>query len=326
VEFLKRPKITIRLESSVIDFTALMKSSEEDEQKTVNKETQKRRLFSDNPLPFDVLKKVDADILMKARNIHAKDARLEFGQLTLKLQDGDFSIDRLEATYRQTKISGNLHINSSSPPQVATKFIVQGLNLGELLKETGVSDQVRANLDIAAHLKSRGDSVYSLMANLDGSIGAVMGEGYLTRYLDLLSVGLTSKVIHFWGEHKKGGEIRCAVVQFDVNSGTATSKAFVFDTEAGVLTGEGDINLGTEKVNFLLVPKPRDLGLSFWTKLRVSGSVMDPKVRPDTLSLLSKGARALSALVVGPLGLLAPFVNLGAYKAHPCNVHDVGKP
>ncbi|MEX1347113.1 MAG: AsmA family protein [Desulfobacterales bacterium] len=326
VEFLKRPKITIRLESSVIDFTALMKSSEEDEQETVNKEMQKRRLFSDNPLPFDVLKKVDADILMKARNIHAKDARLEFGQLTLKLQDGDFSIDRLEATYRQTKISGNLHINSSSPPQVATKFIVQGLNLGELLKETGVSDQVRANLDIAAHLKSRGDSVYSLMANLDGSIGAVMGEGYLTRYLDLLSVGLTSKVIHFWGEHKKGGEIRCAVVQFDVNSGTATSKAFVFDTEAGVLTGEGDINLGTEKVNFLLVPKPRDLGLSFWTKLRVSGSVMDPKVRPDTLSLLSKGARALSALVVGPLGLLAPFVNLGAYKAHPCNVHDVGKP
>jgi hypothetical protein len=100
VEFLKRPKITIRLESSVIDFTALMKSSEEDEQETVNKEMQKRRLFSDNPLPFDVLKKVDADILMKARNIHAKDARLEFGQLTLKLQDGDFSIDRLEATYR----------------------------------------------------------------------------------------------------------------------------------------------------------------------------------------------------------------------------------
>ena len=92
-----------------------------------------------------------------------------------------------------------------------------------------------------------------------------------------------------------------------------------------MLTGEGDINLGTEQVNFLLVPKPKHLGLSFSTKLRVSGLVMDPRVRPDTLSLLSKGARALSALVVGPLGLLAPFVNLGAYKAHPCNVHDVGK-
>jgi AsmA protein len=317
IEFRKRPKITVRLESSVIDFTAIMRMAEKEKRELGKEKKRERRLFPEDPLPFDALKKVDADILMKARNIHAKDARLEFGHLTLKLQDGDFSIDRLEATYKQTKISGNLYINSSSPPQVATNFIVQGFDLGELLKETGVSDQVRATLDIAAHLKSRGDSVHSLMANLDGSIGAVMGEGYLTRYLDMLSVGLTSKVFHFWGVPKKGGDIRCAVVQFDVNSGTATSKAFVFDTEAGVLIGEGDINLGTEQLNFLLVPKPRGIGLSFSTKLRVSGSVMDPKVRPDTLSLLSKGAKALSALVIGPLGLLAPFVHLGAYKAHP---------
>jgi len=48
-------------------------------------------------------------------------------------------------------------------------------------------------------------------------------------------------------------------------------------------------------------------------------------IKMDKLSLLSKGARALSALVVGPLGLLAPFVSLGAYKAHPCSVHSIGK-
>ena len=101
----------------------------------------------------------------------------------------------------------------------------------------------------------------------------------------------------------------------------------MFDTEAGVLTGEGDINLATEQVNFLLVPEPRHPSFTnFWTKLRVSGPIMDPKVRPDMLSLLTKGAKALSALVIGPLGLLAPFVNLGAYKAHPCNVYSIGKP
>lgn len=139
-------------------------------------------------------------------------------------------------------------------------------------------------------------------------------------------MGLSSKVINFWGKHKKGGEIRCAVVQFDISNGIATSRAFVFETEAGVLTGEGDINLATEKVNFLLVPEPRYPSLMhLWTKLRVSGTMIDPTVRPDTLSILSKGARALSALAIGPLGLLAPFVNLGAFKAHPCSVHRIGK-
>jgi uncharacterized protein involved in outer membrane biogenesis len=325
VEFLKRPKITVRLESSVIDFTALMKSLEKDEQKPANKEKQKRRLFSDDPLPLDVLKKVDADIVLKAKNIHAKEARLDFGHLALRLEDSDFSIDKLEATYKETKISGNLQINAGIPSQVSTHFLVQNFNLGDFLKETGKSDQVRAIVDFAAHWKSKGDSVKSLMVNLNGAFGVVMGPGYLTKYLDMLSVDLSQKVIHFWGSHKKAEQIKCAVVQFDIKNGVAASRAFVFDTQAGILTGEGEINLGTEQINFLLVPKSAHPSLSFSTKLRVSGTVMEPKVRPDKLSVLTKGAKGLSALAVGPIGLLAPFVHLGANKSHPCDVRSIGQ-
>jgi uncharacterized protein involved in outer membrane biogenesis len=326
VEFLKRPKITMRLESSVIDFTALMKSLEKDEQKPVKKDSQKRRLFSDVPLPFDALKKVDADIVLKAKNIHARDARLEFGHLALKLEDSDLSIDKLQAIYKQAKISGNLNINPGTPPRVATHFLVQGFNLGDFLKETGKSDQVRAVVDIAAHGKSSGDSVSSLMANLDGAFGAVMGPGYLTKYLDLLSMDLSQKVIPIWGHHKKADEINCAVVQFDIKKGVATSTAFVFDTQVGVLSAQGDTNLGTEQVNFLLNPQPKDFSLvSLSTKLRVSGTLMDPKVRPDTLSLAKKGAEMLSVLAIGPIGLLAPFIKLGAHNKHPCEVKRLGE-
>ena len=326
VEFIKRPKITVRLESSVIDFTTLMKSLEKDEQKTANKGKQKRRLFSDDPLPFDALKKVDADIVLNARNIHAKDARLEFGHLKLILEDSNLSINKLEATYKKTKISGNLHIDPGSPPQVATNFLVQNFNLGDFLKETGKSDQVRAVVDIAAHGKSSGGSVHGLMSDLDGSIGAVMGEGYLTKYLDLISVDLSKKARLFWGRHKKGDQIKCAVVQFDIKDGVATSRAFVFNTQIGLLTGEGEINLGTERVDFLLVPKPKNPGLlELSTKLRVSGTILDAKVKPDNLALLTKGALALSSLAIGPVGLLAPFVRLGAHKKHPCDIQSIGQ-
>ena len=303
-----------------------MKSLEKDEQKTASKGKQKRRLFSDDPLPFDALKKVDADIVLKAKNIHAKDARLEFGHLKLILEDSNLSINKLEATYKKTKISGNLHIDPGSPPQVVTNFLVQNFNLGDFLKETGKSDQVRAIVDIAAHGKSRGDSVQSLMANLDGSVGAVMGNGFLSKYLDLISVDLTKKARLFWGRHKKADQIKCAVVQFDIKDGVATSRAFVFNTQIGLLTGEGKINLGTERVDFLLVPKPKNPGLlELSTKLRVSGTMLDAKVRPDHLALLEKGALALSSLVIGPIGLLAPFVRLGAHKKHPCDIQSIGQ-
>ena len=97
----------------------------------------------------------------------------------------------------------------------------------------------------------------------------------------------------------------------------------MFDSQIGVLTAEGDTNLGTEQVNFMLVPKPKNLGLTLSTKLRVSGTLMNPKVRPETLALLTKGALALSSLAVGPLGLLAPFVHLGAHEKHPCDIQGV---
>jgi hypothetical protein len=325
VEVLERPKLTVRLESSVIDFTALMKSLEKDEKKPADKDQQQRRLFSDAPLPLDLLKKMDADIVLKARNIHSKDARLEFGHMTLKLQDHDFSIDTLEATYKETKISGNLQIKAGSPSRVATHFLVQGFNLGDFLKETGKNDRVRAIIDIAAHGKSRGDSARSLMANLDGAIGVVMGEGYLTKHLDLLSTGLTGKVFQIWKPPRAVDQIKCAVVQFDIKEGVAASQAFVFDTGAGLLTGDGEINLGTEKIHFLLVPKPARPDFRILTNLRVSGSVLEPSVGVDKVSALTRGARALSFLAVGPLGLLAPFVHLRANKSHPCDVPSIGQ-
>jgi uncharacterized protein involved in outer membrane biogenesis len=326
VEFRKRPKVTMQLESSVLDFTGLMKSLEKDQQALETEEKREHRLFPDDPLPFNALKKMDADIVLKARNIHVKDARLEFGHLSLKLEDSDFSIDKLEATYKQTKISGNLNLKADSPTHAATSFLVQNLDLGGLLKEAGVNDQVRAHVDIGAHLKSRGDSVRALMANLDGSIGATMGQGYLTHYLDLLSINLTQKVTHFWKLNQSAHQIKCAVIQFDIKDGIAISQAFVFDTQLGTVIGEGKINLGTEQVNFLLVPKSKDLitvGVS--PKLRVTGMLLDAKVSPDKLSMLKGGAKALSSLAIGPLGLLAPFVHLGAVKNHPCDIKNIGQ-
>jgi hypothetical protein len=141
----------------------------------------------------------------------------------------------------------------------------------------------------------------------------------------MLSAGLSKKVIQFWKPSKAVDQIKCAVVQFDIKKGVAASQAFVFNTRAGILNGEGKIDLGTEQINFLLVPKSTHPDLSLATKLRVSGTVMEPKVSPDKLSLLTKGAELLSSLAIGPLGLLAPFVHLGAHKNHPCDVQSIGQ-
>ena len=261
VEFRQRPKITLVLESGLIDFTPLIGEEKKEEKKVSEKGEYDKRLFPDDPLPFKVLKKVDADIVLKAKSMKAREAQFELGHLTLTLTESELSIDTLEAVYKGVKISGNIHINPGSPPEVTTKFLVQNFDLGSFLREILADDKVEAHIDIAADLKGRGDSAHTLAADLDGTIGFVMGQAYLSKYLDLIAMDLSQKVIPFWGSHKKQGQVNCAVVQFDTKNGLATSQAFVFDTAIQILSGEGDINLETEKVNFLLIPKPKHPGL-----------------------------------------------------------------
>jgi uncharacterized protein involved in outer membrane biogenesis len=325
IDWHQKPKVVIRLESSLVDFSALMDHLEKEAPHPKTAEKTQWRLFSDSPLALDILQEVHADIELKAQHIHARDARLELGHLALKLEDNDLHIEKFEATYKETRISGNLTIEHGTPPRVAADFLVQDLDLGSLLKETGKSDEVRAVIDIAAHGASKGNSVQGLMANLEGAIGSVMGEGYLTHYLDILSEGLSAKVAQFWDPPKDVDQVKCAVVQFDIHRGVATSRAFVFDTRAGVIEGAGQINLGNEKIDFLLVPKSRHPELGIKPNLKVSGTVMEPHVGVSKLSLLTSGAQGLSTLVVGPLGLLAPFMHLGAAKAHPCDVKGIGQ-
>ena len=326
VEFRKRPKITLVLASGLIDFTPLIRESKAEEKRLAEKRGGDRRLFPDDPLPFRLLEKVDADIVLNAKRVQVREAGLELARLTLTIDDSELGIDTLEAVYKGAKISGYAHFYPRPPPTIATKFLVQNFDLGSFLRETGASDEVEGHLDIAADVKSRGDSVRTLMANLDGTAGAVMGRGYVSKYLDLLGMDLSRKVIPFWGSNREAGRVKCGVIQFDLKNGLATSQAFVFDTELTVLTGEGDINLATEQVNFLLSPKPKDPSLfSLATKLRVGGTIQDPTVRPDMLSLATKGVKFLGALAVGPVGLLAPFVNLGAHEKHPCEIGSIGK-
>jgi uncharacterized protein involved in outer membrane biogenesis len=325
VEFGKRPRVTVRLESGLVDFTRIMEQAQGEKAAEQGKAGDSRQaLFSAEPLPFELLDAVDADIVFSARNIKARDAALEFGQLALRLDAGELRVEKLEATYKGAKVSAKLDLTAGTPAKVAVRFLVQGFDLGRFLKETHTSQEIEGQVDLAADLKSQGNSPHRLAANLNGITGAVIGKGYVPRYLDLLAEDLSRRVITIWGRHKKSGNLNCGVIQFESKGGIATSDAFLFDTQVGILKGDGEINLATEQLDFVLSPKPKDPSLfTLATKLHVSGSILNPKVGPDRRSVATKGAKALSALVLGPAGLLVPFMDAGAHDQHPCDIQEL---
>ena len=173
-------------------------------------------------------------------------------------------------------------------------------------------------------VRSQGDSPHSLMAALDGTTAAVIGKGHVPHILDLLAQDLTSQVLPFWGHHKRAGELDCGVIEFSIAQGIATSKTFLLDTHLGHYKAEGHTNFGTEKINFLLIPKPKKLTLvSLSTKLRVTGSINHPEVRPTVGGVLETAAEDIFTFTLGRIGLLIPFARLGAQKKHPCDMQKL---
>ena len=215
VTFGQRPKVSMRIESALIDFTRLMGETEKlSQQETSKVQDPEALMFSKKPIPFNLLDAVDADIELNAKRMKARDAELKLDKLALRLDTGELRINTLEATYKETRISASLNIKTGTPAHVAAKILVQDFDLGSFLKETNKIHEVEGHADFAVDLRSQGDSPHSLMAALDGTTGAVIGKGRVPHILDLLAKDLTSKVLPFWGNPKHAGELDCGVIEF----------------------------------------------------------------------------------------------------------------
>ncbi len=103
---------------------------------------------------------------------------------------------------------------------VSTLTIAIAICTGSVIQQAGI--------DVAAHP--------SALITITFLVGAVMGQGYLTYDLDWLAAGPSQKVFRIWNPPQAADQIECAVVQFDFQKGVAASRAFMFDTRAGILS------------------------------------------------------------------------------------------
>lgn len=324
IAFQDNPKITSKLNSALVDLTPFV------DEHTVEAPSRNASSigFSDQPLPFDMLQDMDADIELNAKQVRIGEEDLASIRIVLRIADGTLIADTAKTSYKDSQIQMGLKVvtQTGSPPLVAFRFLTQDFYAGQFFGDSITGEEPDSGLvDIAADLRSEGHSIKDLMANLNGTISTVFGQGNYPQGLDLIAEDLSTRVLLFWkDERRRSGQLNCGVLQFGIQSGMATTEYFVFDSEISVLTGGGQINLATGEIDFLLHPQPKDRSLiSLSTKLKVGGSIWDPTVSPDITSATTKGAKALSAFALGPAGLLAPFINLGARNKFPCDLQDL---
>ena len=196
------------------------------------------------------------------------------------------------------------------------KYIDKKLHIEAALSDVPLArlaDEAAGKVDMKFKLESTGDDTAQLIRGLDGRFTLTSGSGKLT-----------SKSLNFWSRDllrnflpgSNASTLNCAIVDFDLKNGIASSRALVIDTDENTIIGKGSLNLDKETVDLLLKPNPKDISLvNFTTPVRVTGTFSNTVVTPQAGGMMKKiGGIFLD--VVNPAFALLPVLESGFDEYH----------
>jgi hypothetical protein len=109
------------------------------------------------------------------------------------------------------------------------------------------------------------------------------------------------------------------VVDLKVKSGTATASPFVIDASDTVLSVEGKLDHGKERISLTARAEPRDASpFTLRTPVDITGTFLDPQVKPHVGPLAGRAAAAIGLAAINPLLALIPFVDPGGDPEDGC--------
>ena len=327
----KRPHISATLVSktmTVADFTASEPIGTTKEQQPTAKTAPKDgRLFSDQPLPLEGLKRMNAKVQIKVAKLVAGNQNLSNAQLTLSLQNGLLALAPFSTGIAGGVLNGTVTLDSGpATPTLDIKLKGNNLNLGSLQSGDAIMGG-KTNLNI--QLKGAGASVRALMGSLTGESVLSVGEAKLANTsMEWLAGDFIFQIlgsINPFANSDKYTQLSCAVVRFVLNDGLATTdKGIAMRTDKVDVIGSGTINLKNEQLNLGIKPHARGgVGVSLSSPLaglvKVKGTLAQPSMGLDAAGTMKTAVSLGAGVATGGLSTLGELlVDKVVADSDPC--------
>lgn len=285
-------------------------------------------VFSNDPLPLDSLHSVDADVAVDIGLLKTEQLLFHGMSGRLSLDNGELKIKPLTADLNGSPITIGVALSVRNRP-ATLDFDLNGqkLDMGKIVEQFSGKDLLDAKGDLIIAVHGAGDSVRALMATLDGKSSLVVSKGLIkNRYADLIGADVFREVVA-WTGGKHDTPLNCLVTRFDIQRGLATSRGMLMDTGDMSMVGEGTINLGTERIELELTPRPKNVSvLNLATPIDIGGSLKHPSVQLNRVALAKRVAGGV-ATSINPLFAIGSLVldNSGDSDQNPCVAALEGK-
>ena len=279
------------------------------------------KLLPDKPYDVEGLRVLDADVQFKSGNIITPFIPLDVVSAEVKLDRGMLEIKPFKATIEAGRIAGEIQMDARKKNiQTIMKARIDKVPFKRLLKNTQFEKETAGMFMGNIELTAVGNSIAEMAANSNGGITVLMENGRISSLLVELA-GLD--ILQSLGFVIKGGNnafaVPCSIFDFIATEGILKTKLFLIETTDSTLSAKGQVNLKNETLDLRFVSQPKDVSLlSVNTPILITGSIKQPKPRPEAASLGAKAAASIGLGLVGGPAAILPWVDFGLKEDSPC--------
>jgi hypothetical protein len=252
------------------------------------------------------LRRFDAYIDVTVRQVLSGTDRLGDGWLRAQLIDGQVYLGPAEVNVP----GGTLRLSLAyAPNESQIKFAagayVERFEYGIIARRLRAGSDVEGQFSLNMELSSTTPSLTALMANADGMIDvAVWPRNLGAGQIDVWVVNLFRELLPVL-DRRAQSQVNCAVGRFDLRDGVLTRDALLIDTSRMRVLGAGEVDFGTEAIDFRFRPRSKELQLfSLETPVRVTGTITDFSIGVSPGDVLATLARFFGSIIIVPLETL----------------------
>ena len=280
---------------------------------------QSGKVFSRDPLPIPPLAGLQGEIRYRAQEVTGLPLPLSDLSTNIQLQKGLLTMQPLQTELAGAPANGLLRLQQKSGvPYLEFELTGKKLDMGELFRGLMGSDAITGKGDLSLRLQGSGGSMAEIMAGLDGHSRLLAGSGRIRAgALDTVTGGLRNIVGTLISSGSNSATMNCLASDFEIRHGIATSRAFLVDSEYSTLFGKGNINLASERIAFLLTPKPKSATLNVAVPVKVEGTLAHPNYTLEKMGAARKAIGVIGLFAFPPAALIG-LGELGTGDQNPC--------
>ncbi len=238
----------------------------------------------------------------------------------MTIDNGAVRLNPVSFQVGRGRISGEIALNPQENGALHARADIQfqRVDLARLMQPTGF--QGDGLIGGRARIDGSGKSLADILGSGNGALSLSMaGGGNLSALLVDLSGARLGNALLSSLKLPDRTQVECFVADFALRRGVLDSRALLLDTEQVLISGDGKIDLGRERLDYRLRADSKHFTVGqLPTPITLGGTFRNPDIGVDATESAARGGAAVGlGLLAGPLAIL-PTIQFGIGDDNRC--------